>query len=323
MDDMEKPLITISLVVFNQEPYLRQAIESCLSQNTNFDYEIIIHDDLSSDNSAKIIREYAKAHPDIITPIIQTMNQFSKGIEINAQIVIPRAKGKYIAFLEADDYWIDSNKLQSQVDFLESHPEVSMCFTATKRIFPNSSKKPEIYRFSNHDTVVSAKDVILLGGNLVDMGSAVVRRSIFDDLPEWYSCIQIWDLTVPLLSIIHGNVFYINKVTSVYRYNTPGSWTQKNVKNYERRKNTLRKSIKTLESYDSQTNFQYHKFIKRKNNSKIIELLLLLNPQESGFSNYYNKLNFGQKFLYKFFKLLGSFKFWKFYRYITRKITGY
>jgi hypothetical protein len=206
---------------------------------------------------------------------------------------------------------------------MESHPEVAMCFTATKRIFPNSSKKPELYRFSKHDTVVSPKDVILLGGNLVDMGSAVVRRSIFDELPEFYSYIQIWDLTVPLLSIIHGNLFYINKVTSVYRYNTPGSWTQTNVKNYERRKSTLQKSIKTLESYDSQTNYQYHKFITRKNNSKIIELLLLSDPQEKTFNTYYNKLNFSQKITYKLFKLSGSFKFWKFYRYIKSKIIGH
>lgn len=318
---MKTPLVSISLVVYNQEEYLAQAIESCLMQEVNFDYEIIIHDDKSTDNSSEIIREYARAYPEIITPIIQTENQFSKGIEVNAFIVIPKAKGKYIAFLEADDYWIDKHKLQYQIDFLERNPQVSMCFTATKRIFLSKNRDPEIKRFQNYDTVCSKKDIIVQGGNLVDMGSAVIRASVFEDLPAWYSNTQIWDGTMPLLSSLHGEVYYLNRVTSVYRYETPGSWTQTNVKNLEKRKNNLIKSIKTLDEFDIFTNFEHHKLIHKKNEVKIIELLLLSGSNRENKDIYYRKLSLKSKFTYNIFNLSGSFKLWSFYRYLINKLT--
>ncbi len=319
---MKSPLVSISLVVYNQEDYLAQAIESCLMQKVNFDYEIIIHDDKSSDRSSEIILDYAKAYPDIIIPIIQQENQFSKGTEVNAYLVIPRAKGKYIAFLEADDYWIDEGKLQYQVDFLENNPHVAMCFTATKRIFQGKDREPEIKRYRNHHSACSIKDIIFQGGNLVDMGSAMIRASVFEDLPDWYSNIQVWDITMPLLSSLHGEVYYLNRVTSVYRYETPGSWTQTNVKNIEKRKNTLVKSIKTLDEFDDFTNFEHRKLIRKKNEVKIIELLLLSSPDKENKNIFYPKLSLKSKLIYNMFKLSGSLKLWNFYRYLSNKVAG-
>lgn len=320
---MEKPLVSISLVTYNQEAYIRQAIEGCLMQQVDFDYEILIHDDASSDSTPDIIVEYAQQHPDKIIPIIQSENQFSKGTEINAKIVIPRARGKYISFLEGDDYWIDPLKLQKQVDFMETHPETAMCFTASKHIYSDKTKKPWIKRYRNHNSICSEKDVILIGGRLVDMGAAVVKRSIFDDLPEWYSYAQIWDLSVPLLSLLHGEIYYLNEVTSVYRYNTPGSWTQNNVKNYDRRRNNLIKSVKLTESFDEATDRQYHRFIERKHGPMFIEILLLSTSKDEEYDSYYSKLSWLQKLQYHFFNSLGSFRLWEIMRQFTRFITGY
>ena len=120
------PLVSICTLVYNQEKFLKQYLEGIFLQKTTFSFEILIHDDASTDNSENIIREYQALYPDIIKPIIQTENQYSKGVDINLTYNFPRVKGKYIAICEGDDYWTDPLKLQKQVDFLEAHPEQSL-----------------------------------------------------------------------------------------------------------------------------------------------------------------------------------------------------
>ena len=320
---MQTPLVSISLVAFNQGAYIREAIESCLLQQVNFKYEIIIHDDASSDDTPQIIREFAQKYPDLIYPIIQTENQFSQGTEIIDKFVIPKAHGKYIAFLEADDYWIDPYKLQTQIDFMEENPEFSMCFTATKRIFPNSSKESKIKRYKKHDSICSVKDVIRWGGSLVDMGSAVARRSIYYEVPDWYYDAQTWDLTVPLLSLLYGKIQYLDSVTAVYRYLVSGSWTQKNVREHERRKNNRKKVIRVTDGFDQETAYKYQKYVKGRLAPLIVEVLLLSNKQEEDFSNLYSRLSIFSKLEYKFFKLFGSLRLWEIYRFYRRIISGY
>jgi len=315
---METPLVSVSLVAYNASAYIKDAIEGCLMQQTSFPFEIIIHDDASQDETAQIILDYVSKYPDKIIPIIQTENQFSKGYEINAKLVIPQARGKYIAFLEADDYWIDPLKLQKQVDFMEKHPGISMCFTATKEIESSGSNKVTIKRYRNHDSVCSTEDVILMGGRLVDMGSAVVRKSIYDNVPNWYHYSQIWDNTVPLLALTHGKIQYLNEITAVYRYNVPGSWTQKNVKDYKKRAGNIRRKLTLLDGFNEGTNHQYYKLIMRLTRLISIGFLLLIDPQEEGFKKYYNRLNLPLKFEYKVFNFIGSYRLWERYRQVLR-----
>lgn len=127
-------------------------------QKTNFSFEVLIHDDASTDGTAGIIREYEKKYPEIIFPIYQTVNQFSQGVKISAAYNFSRAKGKYIAMCEGDDYWIDPYKLQKQVDYLENHPEcIYSChryyiyseFTKEKYLMPNKyfENQPDISEF--------------------------------------------------------------------------------------------------------------------------------------------------------------------------------
>ena len=121
-------LVSICCITYNHAPYIRQCLDGFIMQKTNFKYEILIHDDASTDGTADIIREYEAKYPDIFKPIYQTENQYSKGKNISATYNWPRAVGKYIAQCEGDDYWIDPLKLQKQVDFLEANSEYSMCF---------------------------------------------------------------------------------------------------------------------------------------------------------------------------------------------------
>ena len=125
---MKTPLVSISCITYNHAPYIRECLEGFLMQKTNFPFEILIHDDASTDGTADIIREYQTKYPDIIKPILQTENQYSKGIRgISAKFNFPRALGKYIALCEGDDFWTDPKKLQIQFDFMEAHPDYSLC----------------------------------------------------------------------------------------------------------------------------------------------------------------------------------------------------
>ena len=121
--------VSIICSVFNHGKYIRRCLEGFVSQKTNFNYEVLIHDDASTDNSAQVIREFEEKYPEIIKPIYQTENQFSKKIPINITYQFPRVKGKYIAICEGDDYWVDEYKLQKQVDYMDAHPDCTFCFT--------------------------------------------------------------------------------------------------------------------------------------------------------------------------------------------------
>jgi glycosyltransferase involved in cell wall biosynthesis len=123
-----KPLVSVCCITYNHEPYIEDALEGFLIQETDFPFEILIHDDASTDRTADIIGQYEAAYPNLIKPIYQLQNQWSKGIRPEL-INLKRAKAKYIAFCEGDDYWTDPLKLQKQVDFLEANPKYGLLHT--------------------------------------------------------------------------------------------------------------------------------------------------------------------------------------------------
>lgn len=128
MSDNRPLMVTIRCLAYNHEPYIRQCLDGFVMQKTNFRFEAVVHDDASTDGTADIIREYAEKYPDIIKPIFERENQYSKRDGSLSRIMNAHMHGKYIAMCEGDDYWTDSYKLQKQVDFMESHSEYTMCF---------------------------------------------------------------------------------------------------------------------------------------------------------------------------------------------------
>lgn len=124
---MSVPLVSIICCAYNHEPYIRQCLDGFIMQETNFPFEVLIHDDASTDRTADIIREYETKYPEIIKPIYQTENQYQKKIDVLSTFLFPGVKGKYIAMCEGDDYWTDPLKLQKQVDFLENNQEYVLC----------------------------------------------------------------------------------------------------------------------------------------------------------------------------------------------------
>lgn len=127
------PLVSICCITYNHAPFIRKCLDGFLMQETSFPYEILIHDDASTDGTDSIIKEYKLNYPNLIFPLYETENQYSKGFSLSPSNMdikfnYSRAKGKYIAYCEGDDYWTDPLKLQKQIDFMESHPDYSVCF---------------------------------------------------------------------------------------------------------------------------------------------------------------------------------------------------
>lgn len=134
VDNSDTPLLSIKCMTYNHEKYIAQCIEGFLIQKTSFPFEILIHDDCSTDRTESIVREYEVRFPNIIKGIYEIENQWEKKCNAHLKKIDAAIKGKYIAICEGDDYWTDPLKLQKQVDFLEMNPEYSMCFHSAKII---------------------------------------------------------------------------------------------------------------------------------------------------------------------------------------------
>ena len=135
---LHKPLVAIKCYTYNHVEYLADALEGFIKQKTNFPFVAIVHDDASTDGTTNIIREYAEKYPDIIKPIYERVNQYSKKDNSLIRIMeeaIATTGAKYIGMCEGDDYWNDPHKLQKQVDFLESHPDVIGCYADVDYIY--------------------------------------------------------------------------------------------------------------------------------------------------------------------------------------------
>lgn len=194
---MNEPLVSICCLTYNHESYIQQCLEGFLMQRTSFPVEVLIHDDASTDRTADIIRGYETKYPDLIKPIYQTENQFSKGIGVTMVYQFPRAKGKYIAICEGDDFWTDPYKLQKQVDFLEANPEYGLVYSDVNIIdslgnyytnpFHQTQKSRycsgEIFyelfirNFINTCTVCMRKEIII---NIYNTSSQEIKKSIYD-----------------------------------------------------------------------------------------------------------------------------------------------
>lgn len=230
---MNETMVSVVCDVFNHEHYLRQCLDGFVTQQTNFEFEVLIHDDASTDASVEIISEYVDKYPHIFKPIYQKENQFSKGISIWKDIQFPRADGKYIAICEGDDYWTDPLKLQKQVDILEADETLMAVCTDTSIV-------------DNHSNLLNpkrggvVKDDIEGRYTLRDFfnynhqyptASILYRNSHKEELREKYARTRnayLGDWTMWICLHIYGDFYFINEPMVAYRIN-PTSVTHSNV----------------------------------------------------------------------------------------------
>lgn len=229
----EIPLVSVCCITYNHEPYIAQSLDGFLMQKTSFPFEVLIHDDASTDRTADIIREYEKKFPKIIKPIYQKENQYSKGNRaILASFVYPRAKGKYIALCEGDDYWIDENKLQMQVDFLENNPEYTMCFHDAVVV---NELENEVDSFSYHVIEKDYSATELFENWVVPTASMLFKKEILCYKLADRENFIAGDIVLVEQACVYGKVHGFKKKMSVYRIQENGlTWSK------ERREKTLR-----------------------------------------------------------------------------------
>ena len=221
------PKVSIVCNTYNHEKYIAQALDSFLAQKTDFPFEVLVHDDASTDGTAAIVRQYADKYPDIIKPILQKENQFSQGVHVTYEIQVPRVQGKYIAFCEGDDYWTDSAKLQRQVDFLETHSDFSICFHEAK-IFDQSQGD---YVADVVRKVTSETDICELAkGNYIHTMTVVYRNNplVREDLKK-LGPVVTGDYALHMLNAKHGKIKKMPECMAVYRLNQESVWGTKDI----------------------------------------------------------------------------------------------
>ncbi|MDO6390231.1 glycosyltransferase family 2 protein [Pontibacter sp. BT731] len=225
--ESDLPLVSICCITYNHKDFIADALNGFISQQTNFRFEIIIHDDASTDGTTEIVRQFELKYAGIVKPIYQLENQFSKGKKITA-ITLSVAKGKYVALCEGDDFWIDPFKLQKQVDFLESNPNYVICFHGTK-ISRNGEILDDYITKTRLDETKTTYDIFDLSlGNFIHTPTIVFRNipNIYND-PLFVNS-PIGDYILLLLLSKQGLIKRLTGDWAVYRVHGGGIWSSIN-----------------------------------------------------------------------------------------------
>lgn len=228
---MNEIKVSIITTTYNHGKYIRQALDSLVSQKTNFDYEIIVHDDASTDDTPAIIKEYFVKYPHLIIPLFEKENQYSKGKDFSSRI-FEVARGKYIAYCEGDDFWVNENKLQMQYDIMENNPKLSIVVGRVICCEENGNPSKQIYPpvecRLDKTQLLSKKDAakIVFDKEYPFQSSCYFiskssRKRLFErEFYRYLSC----DQAIIREAIIEGDFFFINETLSCYRLNSLGGW---------------------------------------------------------------------------------------------------
>ena len=224
---MMKPKVSVRIITYNHAPYIRQAVESVLAQRTNFEYEILIGEDGSSDGTRDIVRELAARYPGKIKPFYRSradvihINGHPTG-RANFIATLQAAHGEYVAFLDGDDYWTSVDKLQKQSDYLDAHSEDVLCFHGVEVVY-SDGRNSHILPLKRRAARFEQRD--LLAGTVPPMCSVMARNGIVRDLPEWHRQVEFADLPLFALLTEHGSLGFIDETLAAYRIHPGGIWT--------------------------------------------------------------------------------------------------
>ena len=225
------PLVSVLMLTYNHAPYLSQAIESVLGQQSDYPFELIICDDASTDGTQDIARRHAEKDPRIVLSLQPVNTRFGKNFVDACALV----RGRYVAFCEGDDYWSSTEKLQKQVSFLEQHPDFSVCAHKVQMLVmdlnqPNS-RQEFIYKDCTADEE-RIRDGIFYADEAIanyyfQTGSLVLRWRFTEGLPHWFRKRMMFDHFMFMLHAVEGKIKYFDEIMSVWRRHGGGyTWLQ-------------------------------------------------------------------------------------------------
>lgn len=266
-------MMSIFCLTFNHKDYIGDALDGFVSQNIDFEYEIVIFDDASTDGTSDIIREYAQKYPKLIKAYLAHKNTFRHINRKEMQYEFQRhvLKGKYIALCEGDDFWLDNNKLQIQIDYMEEHPDCIMTVhDAIKYNCMNHNLQAMAPYACEKD--LSMEEILMWYNGNVPTASMVFKREVLN-INGFFLDIPSGDWALQLYSINKGRIHYFDRIMSCYRANVKGSFTQSEWGDIRRRLGIRISHLCFLQLYNEYTNREYEQQIIKKV-GKIISILL-------------------------------------------------
>jgi glycosyltransferase involved in cell wall biosynthesis len=236
---------------YNHEKYIAQAIESALMQKVNFDYEIVIGEDCSTDRTRDIVLSYQKRYPERIRALLPEKNL---GGMKNVIESFNACKGEYVAALEGDDYWTSPDKLRKQADYLDNHPECTLCFHNALQFYEDGSRQSRNYNSTDQKEISTLED--LWERDFITTCSVMLRKSAVGQLGDWFLKFPSGDWATWILAARRGNIKYINEVMSAHRVHAGGVWGSLN------RMERLQGLVRFYRSVDDHLDFANHRKLR-------------------------------------------------------------
>lgn len=223
------PLVSVCITTYQHHEYIKRCVDSALDQETDFPFEIIIGEDESSDGTRDICKRLAEEHPDKIRLFLRSRDnvQFINGNPTgrhNFLETLKSARGKYIAFSDGDDYWIDPHKLQKQFKYMEANPQLSMSIHNAYTV-DESDTRHSVFPDVRQESIINPENIIEKGGGFCATNSVLFQNSILDDMPKWFIDAFVGDYSLFLLAIHHGKIGLLPEVMSCYRSGHANSWS--------------------------------------------------------------------------------------------------
>lgn len=259
--------VSVTILTYNQKEFIGKAIESALSQKTNFDVEILVGDDCSTDGAQETILAYQEKYPDKVKAVLHSKNLGQNGL-FNTIETLKLAKGTYIAPMDGDDYWTDDQKLQRQVDFMEAHPDFSACFHNALITYEDGTPSHEL-NSPDQKEVITAADLVGEDEIWFMATSAVMFKNGIMHYPDWFLKSSSGDIPRYVILAKHGPIGYVPGVMSVYRKNRGGA----SFKDHYRDARFLYNRIAMYEGIDKELDYRHHDLL-RLNIARYYRMLL-------------------------------------------------
>ena len=241
--NMDEVVLSVICLAYNHEKYIRQTLEGFVNQRTCYKFEVLINDDASTDCTADIIEEHSK--------------------KVNlTMFLLNQAKGKYFAFCEGDDYWIDSNKIQMQIEYMEDHKDCTLCIHNAYEVIDNDNRFSSKIKTTNKSREIKTKEVIVRGGGFCATNSILSRTELINTIPDYMKICMI-DYIWQIYLASCGKTYCFDNYSSVYRVSVPGSWTERMYTNLISHTELQENIIYILNKFNIDTHYKYNSSIKR------------------------------------------------------------